>query len=72
MPYELLEKELESLTVAHQEAVMLFVRFLAAQDAGRTVSLGKGVRERKLGGFEKDFFMASDFDGPIEEFAEYM
>ena len=28
--------------------------------------------KRKLGGFEKGFFMAPDFDAPLEEFAEYM
>ena len=27
---------------------------------------------RKLGGFEKNFYMADDFDEPLEEFAEYM
>ncbi|MBR4170483.1 MAG: hypothetical protein IKR48_02390 [Kiritimatiellae bacterium] len=28
--------------------------------------------KRKLGGFEKGFYMAPDFDAPLEEFAEYM
>ena len=28
--------------------------------------------ERKLGGFEKGFYMAPDFDKPLEDFAEYM
>ena len=27
---------------------------------------------RKLGGFEKGFYMADDFDAPISDFAEYM
>lgn len=27
---------------------------------------------RKLGGFEKGFYMADDFDAPIPDFAEYM
>ena len=28
--------------------------------------------KRKLGGFEEGFYMAPDFDAPLEEFAEYM
>ena len=87
MPYELLEKEIESLTDVQQEAVILFIRFLASQDANRTVASERGIglsfagigsasgtsfRERKLGGFEKGFYMAPDFDEPLEEFAEYM
>ena len=83
MPYELLEKEIKSLTDQQQEAVFLFVRFLASQDADRTsvsddgiglsfAGMATGARERKLGGFEKGFYMAPDFDAPLEEFAEYM
>ena len=87
MPYELLEKEIKSLTDVQQQAVILFVRFLASQDAGRTTATkesiglsiaeigaaaGTSFRERKLGGFEKGFSMAPDFDEPLEDFAEYM
>lgn len=87
MPYEILEKEIESLTDVQQKAVFLFVRFLASQHpgdmggavAGSWLSFGEahspgGIKggERKLGGFEKDFYMAPDFDAPLEEFAEYM
>ena len=28
--------------------------------------------KRELGGFEEGFYMAQDFDAPLEEFAEYM
>ena len=28
--------------------------------------------KRKLGGFEKGFYMAPDFDAPLPDFAEYM
>ena len=28
--------------------------------------------KRKLGGFEEWFYMAPDFDAPLEEFPEYM
>ena len=34
---------------------------------------GEGkIAKRRLGGFEKGFYMAPDFDAPLEEFAEYM
>ena len=72
MPYELLEKEIKSRTDQQQEAVILFVRFLATQEADRIVVSKGGVRERKLGGFEKDFYIAPDFDEPIKDFEEYM
>lgn len=88
MPYEVIEKEIENLTDVQKKAVFLFVRFLASQDSGEIdfstgrfgVSLApvpstldeiKG-KERKLGGFEKDFYMAPDFDEPLADFAEYM
>ena len=32
----------------------------------------KKTAKRKLGGFEEGFYMAPDFDAPLEEFAEYM
>lgn len=28
--------------------------------------------DRKLGGFEKGYYMAPDFDAPLPDFAEYM
>ena len=40
MPYELLEKEIKSLTNPQQEAVILFVHFLASQDASRIATHG--------------------------------
>ena len=30
------------------------------------------IVDRKLGGYEKGFYIAPDFDEPIEDFAEYM
>lgn len=88
MPFAMLEKDLERLDDAQQKAVVLFVRFLLAQKSGcfdaispdsEEVSLeGYPPRhsprrgERKLGGFEKGFYMAPDFDEPLPDFAEYM
>ncbi len=88
MPYEILEKEIDSLTDVQKEAVFLFVRFLASQDGeeARHTAGHFGVSiihealnqnriknvERRLGGFEQNFYMAPDFDEPLAEFAEYM
>lgn len=83
MTYAMLEKEFKSLSGAQQNAVALFVQFLATQkntpignppageDAPTTPETPPGDI-RKLGGFEKGFYMAPDFDEPIEDFAEYM
>lgn len=84
MPYAVLEKEIEKLDEAQQNAVVMFVRFLLSQGANG----GSGIHEagnegslafekvldktkmRKLGGFEKGFYIAPDFDEPLDDFAE--
>ena len=83
MPYALLEKEIEKLDEAQQNTVVLFVRFLLSQKNvgngnsyfaeihGNSLTSPKIV-DRKLGGYEKGFYIAPDFDEPIEDFAEYM
>ncbi len=86
MPYAALEKEIEKLDDAQQNAVVMFVRFLLSQGTNG----GGGIQEvvnddspvlekgrdkamiRKLGGFEKGFYIAPDFDAPLDDFAEYM
>ena len=86
MPYAVLEKEIEKLDESQQNAVVMFVRFLLSQgtnggggvqEAENKDSLalekvcGK-AKMRKLGGFEKGFYIAPDFDEPLDDFAEYM
>ena len=44
------------------------VKFPADVSILRTIKGG----ERKLGGFEKGFYMAPDFDEPLADFADYM
>lgn len=68
--YATLEREIESLDEAKQNAVALFVRFLLAEgvpspDAPSTPA------KRPLGGYEAGFYMAPDFDAPLDDFAEY-
>ena len=75
MSYAMLEKDLQELTTSQQDAVVLFVRFLMTQKQSRRTGEGRLRRRsvfRKLGGFEKGFAMAPDFDAPLPESAEYM
>ena len=37
-----------------------------------SLEAGNKPAKRTLGGFEEGFYMAPDFDAPLEEFAEYM
>ena len=86
MPYAALEKEMEKLDETQQNAVVMFVRFLLSQGANGGGGIyevanddpqalekvhGKG-KMRELGGFEKGFYIAPDFDEPLDDFAEYM
>lgn len=83
MSYTVLEKEIEKLDEMQRNAVVLFIRFLVAQNGGnfeedvnqdifRNTASVKTSKMRKLGGFEEGFYIAPDFDEPLEEFAEYM
>ena len=73
MPYAVLEKEIEKLDEAQQNAVVLFVRFLLTQQS-RKVSPKYQSKKIPLFGALKDKikFISSDFDEPLEDFAEYM
>ena len=88
MSYAVLEKEMEELDEAQQNAVVMFVRFLVSQKREGQPSgfsfdkLHRRVRPRSralakkvpLFGVLKDKikFIASDFDEPLSDFAEYM
>ena len=79
MPYALLEKEIQSLDEAQQNAVVLFVRFLLSQKSADTSvidnhSVTQSDGKVPLFGAFKDKikFIAPDFDEPLEDFAEYM
>ena len=86
MPYAVLEKEIEKLDETQQNAVVMFVRFLLSQGANggggihevanddslaREKVRGK-AKMRELCGFEKGFYIAPDFDEPLDDFAGYM
>ena len=83
MPYAVLQKEIEKLDESQQDTVVMFVRFLLSQKNASAKSsvfdnkhadgqTQSKIINRKLGGFEKGFYIASDFDAPLDDFAEYM
>ena len=72
MPY-VLEKEIERLDEAQQNAVVLFVRFLLSQQSCKGPSKHQSKKIPLFGALkDKIKFIASDFDEPLEVFAEYM
>lgn len=73
MPYAVLEKEIERLDEAQQNAVVLFVRFLLSQQSCKGPSKHQSKKIPLFGALkDKIKFISSDFDEPLEDFAEYM
>ena len=73
MPYAVLEKEIERLDEAQQNAVVLFVRFLLSRQSCKGPSKHQSKKIPLFGALkDKIKFIASDFDEPLEVFAEYM
>ncbi len=65
IPEEYRSCSLEVIVLPIMEGDLAFSQFPIKEAAKKTV-------KRKLGGFEEGFYMAPDFDAPLEEFAEYM
>ena len=76
MPYAVLEKEIEMLDEAQQNTVALFVHFFLSQKTSAApaaaASRNKPQRVSMYGAPKGKVGMSSDFDAPIEDFAEYM
>lgn len=68
MPYDVLEKKIECLTVEQQQSVFDYVDFLLSKNTG----VQKKEHKRRPGGLTGEFFMAPDFDETPECFKEYM
>ena len=70
MSYRLIEKEIETLPQAALSEVMYFIRLIKLkfpENDSRT------VKKSMYGIWKNDsFYMAPDFDEPLEDFAEYM
>ena len=73
-------KELDRMTTAEKVEVMNYLWNAVAASGEAFVPVWriasgdepKPAGKRRLGGFEKGFYMAQDFDEPLEDFAEYM
>ncbi len=70
MSYSALEKEIETLPHAAISEVVDFIRLIKLKfPEENTVSLKKSM----YGIWKNEpFYMSSDFDEPLEDFAEYM
>ena len=68
MPYDVLEKKIECLTVEQQQSVFDYVDFLFSKNTNPQ----KKTQKRSPGGLTGKFVMAPDFDETPECFKEYM
>lgn len=74
MPPAVLEKKIAGISPKYQGELVAFIDFLLFKQAEelqpRVRHEGGGVL-RKLGGYEKGYFMSDDFDAPLADFAEF-
>ena len=76
MPYAVLERKLSMVAPQFIDELSAFVDFLLyrQKETKQAVAVSKARRRkpRKLGGFEKGYWMSPDFDEPLDDFKEYM
>ncbi len=85
MPYAIVEDKIAEISPQYRGELLAFIDFLIfrqknsvpAKGTTRSTVSSASRRKRKtggrlLGGFEKGFYMAPDFDAPLECFKEYM
>ena len=83
MPYAIVEDKIAEIAPQYREELLAFIDFLlyrqknSVSENGAARKSKSGVQRRKkggrtLGGFEDGFYMAPDFDAPLECFKEYM
>ena len=76
MPYAILKDKIAEISPQYRGELLAFIDFLlymngASHHTASSASRRKTAR-RPLGGFEDGFYMAPDFDEPLECFKEYM
>ena len=83
MPYAIVEDKIAEISPQYRGELLAFIDFLlyrqnnsipadgAVQEAKPLAPRRKQIG-RALGGFEEGFYMAADFDAPLECFKEYM
>ena len=83
MPYAIVEDKIARIAPQYRGELLAFIDFLlyrqknSVSENGAVRKSKSGVQRRKkggrtLGGFEDGFYMAPDFDAPLECFKEYM
>ena len=83
MPYAIVEDKIAKIAPQYRGELLAFIDFLlyrqrnsvSANDVARKATSVAQRRKRggrTLGGFEDGFYMAPDFDAPLECFKEYM
>ncbi len=67
---QVVQKEIETLPLAAIDEVVYFIRFIKL----KLPNAGTHQQKKSMYGVWKNesFYMASDFDEPLEDFAEYM
>ena len=83
MPYTVVEDKIAKLSPQYRGELLAFIDFLifrqnnsipakGAVKGNASLSRRRRAAGRVLGGYEDGFYMAPDFDEPLECFKEYM
>ena len=79
MPYAAVKDKVDEISPQYREELLAFLDFLIFRQKQSTISRGTASSDvtidpprRHAGGITGEFFMAPDFDEPLECFKEYM
>ena len=83
MPYAAVEDKIAEISTQYREELLAFIDFLIFRQKNSIKANGVVLKttssrprhkagKRTLGGFEDGFYMAPDFNEPLECFKEYM
>ena len=82
MPYAVVEDKIAEISPQYREELLAFIDFLIVRQKNSIKANGvvlnttsrprRKAGRRTLGGFEEGFYIAPDFNEPLECFKEYM
>jgi hypothetical protein len=78
MPFEMVADKIAQIAPEYQGELLQFIDFLLVRQNEASSSGPANAQEqatkpkRRAGGLEGGFYMAPDFDEPLEDFADYM
>ena len=79
MPYAAVKEKVDEISPQYREELLAFLDFLIFRQKRATISEGAVssnaaayAPRRHAGGIAGEFYMAPDFDAPLECFKEYM